>query len=93
MMNQKTVKTYKHYNIEQRICAEPIRTMDTHTCCFTSGIQPFHNMIFSIFDVQDLAVVIRWYAAHAIMYSRQHRDRFFCDVNSCKDRSSLSDTR
>src|SRR5690242_21350546 len=67
--------------------------MYADACCFASSIQPFHNVVFPVLHVQDLAMVVRWNAAHAVVHSRENWNRLFCDINARKDRSCLGNTR
>ena len=60
--------TYEYHYVEKGVGAESVCTVYTDTCCLACSVQTINNVIFSIFDIKNLAMVVCWYAAHAVMY-------------------------
>lgn len=38
----------EHYQVQQRVSTQPVSTVDTGTCCLTTGIQATNNLVLSI---------------------------------------------
>jgi hypothetical protein len=65
--------------------------VDAYTCGFTCCVEPIYDMVFTVLHIEDLAVEVRGYTAHAVMHSRQHWNWLLCDIDASEDTCCFGD--
>jgi hypothetical protein len=66
--------------------------VDAYTRGFTCCIQAVNDLVLAVLHIEDLAVEIRWYAAHAVMHSRQHWNWLLGHIDARENTCCLGDT-
>ena len=70
-------------DIEERICAKTICTVNTDTSGFAGSVQSRDDSLFSIFvDSENFPSILRWDTTHIVMDSGQDRNRLLGDIDT-----------
>ena len=83
----------EHDQIDQRVRAQAVGTVDRNAGRFAHGEQARHDR-FGIAvgtDGDDFAVIVRRNAAHVVMDSRHDRQRLARQVNTCENLAAFGD--
>jgi hypothetical protein len=84
----------KDHNVQQRVCAKPVRAMHRRARGLSSRHQARnHGIRVALLGVDHLAIVVGGNTPHVVVDGGQDRDGLLCDVNSGKDGGRLGDSR
>lgn len=86
-------RSTKDDNVEERVGAETVSTVDGDTGSFTGGVETGHDLVVAVLvDGQDFTGVLGRDTTHVVVYGRQDGDRLLGNVDTGKDGGRLGDT-
>ena len=86
--------TAEHYDVEKRVSAKAVGTMDRDTGRLANGHQARHGRaVVSVRGRNDLAVIVRRDTTHVVVNGRQHRNRLAGHIDAAENLRRLGDAR
>ena len=93
LLNLQTHRTTEYHQIQQRVTAQTVCTVNRNTRNLTSSVQAFNDHVIAIFILsQRLTTNIGRYATHHVVTGWNNRNRLFNRVSVSKSTRQLQDT-